>query len=699
MADNKDDIYQYQPLWENWYIDTPIGKGSFGSVYKISREDMGHKYTSAVKIISIPSDEQYKEAEATFGGDEASLSGYFEDIVHNIINEVNMLYNLSGNSNIVDYQDHKVVKKEDRIGWDILIRMEYVTALKKYIAGHQMSKGEIIQLGIDICSALELCSKKGIIHRDIKDDNIFVNQDGAFKLGDFGISKELSKSGRAASMRGTPLYMAPEVYRGDKYDAAVDIYSLGIVLYKLLNHGRMPFMPPYPEMIRFKDGEAALDKRMSGQQLPQPDQAGEVLGKVIIKACAYQSENRYATATEMKRELESVLSRLPDAAKDELVTMLNTKSQESSPTVGLFGAELAGQIPESTDKPENELEKETETEPEAEPATDSLLEISAEPKKFNKPSKKVIVSIAATIVVVLTLFIAFNSADNSIEYGNSAGNIDNAGIAAQQGDWVYYMNWSDNEYLYKIQTDGTERTKLSSDPCSYINVVGDWIFYINGSDRDTVYKIRTNGKSRKKLNDDISFDISVAGDWIYYMNGSDNYTLYKMRTDGTKKTKLNSDESEDANIIGDWIYYKNCSDNGYLYKIQTDGTGRTKFNGDQAYNINVNGGWIYYRNVSEGNWNIYKIETDGTGKTKLNSDYNSDYINVVGDWIYYINTSDNRSIYKIRTDGTGRTKLNSDDSSFINVVGDWVYYIVRIDNDGRYLYKIRMDGTDRQKVE
>ena len=70
---------------------------------------------------------------------------------------------------------------------------------------------------------IEYVHVKNFIHRDIKDDNIFVNQDGTFKLGDFGISKELSKSGRAASMRGTPLYMAPEIFRGDKYDAAVDI--------------------------------------------------------------------------------------------------------------------------------------------------------------------------------------------------------------------------------------------------------------------------------------------------------------------------------------------------------------------------------------------------------------------------------------------------------------------------------------------
>ena len=57
----------------------------------------------------------------------------------------------------------------------------------------------MLRIGIDICTALELCSKKGIVHRDIKDENIFVNEDGVFKLGDFGIARELSASGKAGT--------------------------------------------------------------------------------------------------------------------------------------------------------------------------------------------------------------------------------------------------------------------------------------------------------------------------------------------------------------------------------------------------------------------------------------------------------------------------------------------------------------------
>lgn len=328
MTGDKDNAYQYQPLWGKWYIELPLGQGSFGTVYKISCEEMGYQYESAVKVITIPSEEQYRDAKASLGNDEDTLTSYFEDIVRNIVGEINMLYSLSGNSNIVGYQDHQVIKKKDTMGWDVLIRMELVTSLPKYLESQRFSREQVVQLGLDICTALELCSKKGIIHRDIKDENIFISKDGLYKLGDFGIAKELSGTGRAASMRGTPLYMAPEVYRGEKYDAAVDIYSLGIVLYKLLNGGRMPFMPSYPQQVKSKDCEDALERRIAGEQLPPPAYAGEELGAIVLKACSHKPENRYASAAEMKQALERVLVSMGAAERAELVTPEKTRKTE-----------------------------------------------------------------------------------------------------------------------------------------------------------------------------------------------------------------------------------------------------------------------------------------------------------------------------------------------------------------------------------
>lgn len=330
MTGDKDNAYQYQPLWGKWYIELPLGQGSFGTVYKITCEEMGYHYDSAVKVITIPSEEQYRDAKASLGDDEDTLTGYFEDIVRNIVGEINMLYSLSGNSNIVGYQDHQVIKKKDTMGWDVLIRMELVTSLPKYLESHRFSREQVIQLGLDICTALELCSKKGIIHRDIKDENIFISKDGLFKLGDFGIAKELSGTGRAASMRGTPLYMAPEVYRGEKYDAAVDIYSLGIVLYKLLNGGRMPFMPPYPQQVKSRDCDDALERRIAGEQLPPPTFAGELLSSIVLKACAHNPKERYASAMEMRQAIEWVLTSMSDTERAEFVTP--EKARKTEPT-------------------------------------------------------------------------------------------------------------------------------------------------------------------------------------------------------------------------------------------------------------------------------------------------------------------------------------------------------------------------------
>jgi len=402
MAENDDKIYQYQPLWNKWYIELPIGKGSFGRVYKIVRNDPGGSYVAAVKIISIPNDEQYREARASFGNDAVTLRSYFQGIVQNIVNEINLLYTLGGNTNIIGYQDHEVIEREDKSGWDILIRMEYVTPLTKYIESMTITKEDVLRIGMDICTALELCSKKGIIHRDIKDENIFVNEDGVFKLGDFGISRELSADGKAGTRTGTPIYMAPEIYNGEEYNAAVDIYSMGIVLYKLLNNGRIPFLDPHSQKISVNDNDNALHRRMQGDALPFPVNAGEALGRVILKASAFKPENRYASAIEMKRDLGQVLANMSEEARKETVTQSSVvkmaeqqssfqKQKQGSGTISIFdgvevestseGKETIGIIQESSKEANHIDERADEKEKNA--AADIL------PKRFSahRPSQ------------------------------------------------------------------------------------------------------------------------------------------------------------------------------------------------------------------------------------------------------------------------------------------------------------------------
>ena len=191
--------------------------------------------------------------------------------------------------------------------------------------------GDILTLGIDLCQALEICHKKGIIHRDIKDENIYISDGGLSKLGDFGIAMKLSRGGWTASMHGTPHYMAPEVYRGENYGLAVDIYSLGIVLYRLMNHGRLPHLTAYPEAIQPDEDKAALERRMNGEPFSIPDQAGPALSRMIMKACSYQAASRYLTATLMKKDLAKIKSRISAADKKVLVTMISPAIAATDP--------------------------------------------------------------------------------------------------------------------------------------------------------------------------------------------------------------------------------------------------------------------------------------------------------------------------------------------------------------------------------
>ena len=291
----------------NWTLTRMIGEGAFGSVYEAEREDFGKIYKAAIKIITIPKSESEIKAIRAEGLDEDSVTAYFRSFVEEIVSEFALMSELKGTANIVSYEDHTVTEHTGAIGWDILIRMELLTPLLDYNTQNAFTRQTITKAGIDICKALELCQKFNIIHRDIKPENIFVSRIGDFKLGDFGIARTVEKTASGLSKKGTYTYMAPEVYRGDAYGSSVDIYSLGIVLYRLLNDNRGPFMPQYPAPITHSDREQALVKRISGEQLPLPKNADGRLAEIVLKACAHNPKERFSSPMQMREELEAIL--------------------------------------------------------------------------------------------------------------------------------------------------------------------------------------------------------------------------------------------------------------------------------------------------------------------------------------------------------------------------------------------------------
>jgi serine/threonine protein kinase len=310
-----DKIKKYEPLWGDWLIDEKIGEGSYGKVYRICRENNGNTYYAAVKIITIPQSISEISALASEGMDEDSISAYFRDVLDGLVEEIDLLYSFRGLSNIVNIDDYKVIKNDDNVTYDILIKMELLKDITSFVQSTPLTKAEVFKLALDMCKALEVCHKKNIIHRDIKPDNMFVSEHGDYKLGDFGVARKMEKTLSGLSKKGTYLYMAPEVFKGEDYNHTVDIYSLGIVIYRFLNGGKLPFFSS--NQIMYRQREEALAKRLRGEPVPYPESGEGQFESIILKACSYNPKDRYQNIKELKEALSKVVM---DSLESAMIT-------------------------------------------------------------------------------------------------------------------------------------------------------------------------------------------------------------------------------------------------------------------------------------------------------------------------------------------------------------------------------------------
>ncbi len=293
-------------VFNDWQITREIGEGATGKVFEIEKNDSVISAKSALKVIRIPRSVSDVKTVMSEGMDEKSVTQYFREFVDEILREIKVMVSLKDHPNIVAYEDHTVIAHEDGVGWDILIKMELLTPLTEWMLNHLIDENTTIRIGSEISSALTYAFDNGLVHRDVKPENIFVDHTGHFKLGDFGIARTIEKTTGGLSKKGTESYMAPEVYLGQDYNEQIDIYSLGIVLYRLMNNNRLPFYPPIDQKISFSDREAALMKRVRGIPLPAPCNGSKEFQAIILKACEYLPENRYGTMHELYNDLQKL---------------------------------------------------------------------------------------------------------------------------------------------------------------------------------------------------------------------------------------------------------------------------------------------------------------------------------------------------------------------------------------------------------
>lgn len=290
--------------FSDWEIVEAIGEGSYAKVYKIRR--IGTEETAALKWVSYTVD-QAVSAMQNKGASPDAIRNYCKSVRHQLENEIRTQNRLINEPNIISLDEHYVRENEDG-SFDVLMRMELLKPITELVSGMRVK--DVLKMSKDICNGLCACQKEGVVHRDIKPENIFIDKDGNYKLGDFGVAICLYGSKLAKTQRGTPLYMAPEVFKGEKYDAHVDTYGLGLVMYQLLNGQALPFMENTGTFITAEAEEKALQMRMSGEEaIPKPVQADDELSEIILQACEYRVEDRFESAEEMLSSLQGLKNR------------------------------------------------------------------------------------------------------------------------------------------------------------------------------------------------------------------------------------------------------------------------------------------------------------------------------------------------------------------------------------------------------
>jgi len=218
------------------------------------------------------------------------------------------------------------------------IVMEFVQGkeLKSFFAAkHPFSMSQIVRLMGELLDALGYSHSRGVIHRDVKPDNIFVTDDGSVKLGDFGIARiDSTSKTHAGTVLGTPSYMAPEQIRGETADARSDLYAAGVILYQFLV-GERPFSGGMVAVMQKVLMEAPKPPSSHNPSIP------EAIDVVVLKALAKVPTERFASAAEFSRELTAAVG-LADSEDESESTMIMSADALRALQEGLLPSERTG---------------------------------------------------------------------------------------------------------------------------------------------------------------------------------------------------------------------------------------------------------------------------------------------------------------------------------------------------------------------
>ena len=270
--------------------------------------------TFIFKSISVPESQTHVDGLRYSGAIQTAgeAQAYYENVVADLKAEIDTLKRLSDCGSIDGYMACHIQPKEEHVGFDIHLLAPCRKTLAAYIQQTPMTHLKAVNLALDLCTALKDLREAGYIHCNIKPENIYLNNQGHFMLGDLGLFRADQLKYAAIPERMLGKFSAPELFDiMQTPNTTVDIYTVALILYSIYNGGHSPFEDERTS------SKGASEERLSGNPLPAPLYADYEMTGILLKACAYDPAERYETPEEFFDALTDYATR--NQPQDDLI--------------------------------------------------------------------------------------------------------------------------------------------------------------------------------------------------------------------------------------------------------------------------------------------------------------------------------------------------------------------------------------------